>query len=165
MSIEEILTNYRVGTAFLWSESILALEPDEYPLLPKLGLCLTNYLNLVVTHIATTLIEDSRQPRWDILERQGEIAADLLAGREVSGWTGAPEIPIAESFIVAADRLVQPAPGPAPPTATGSGCSRHLPLPRQRRLDRARPPAPGRRTRSGVGVSQPNRTVQQCHSV
>ncbi len=111
MSLEEILTNYRVGTAFLWSESILALEPDEYPLLPKLGLCLTNYLNLVVTHIATTLIEDSRQPRWDILERQGEIAADLLAGREVSGWTGAPEIPIAESFIVAAVRLGQPAPG------------------------------------------------------
>jgi len=111
MSLEEILTNYRVGTAFLWSESILALEPEEYPLLPKLGLCLTNYLNLVVTHIATTLIEDSRQPRWDLLERQGEIAADLLAGREVSGWTGAPDIPIAESFIVAAVRLGHPAPG------------------------------------------------------
>ncbi|WCT05858.1 PucR family transcriptional regulator [Rhodococcus qingshengii] len=111
MSLEEILTNYRVGTAFLWSESILALEPEEYPLLPKLGLCLTNYLNLVVTHIATTLIEDSRQPRWDLLERQGEIAADLLAGRGVSGWTGAPDIPIAESFLVAAVRLGQPAPG------------------------------------------------------
>ena len=111
MSLEEILTNYRVGTAFLWSRSISVLEPDEYPLLPELGLHLTNYLNLVVTHIATALIEDSRQPRWDILERQGEIAADLLAGREISGWTGAPEIPIAESFLVAAVRLGEPAPG------------------------------------------------------
>ncbi|MFD6220077.1 PucR family transcriptional regulator [Nocardia asteroides] len=111
MSLEEILTNYRVGTAFLWSRSILPLEADEYALLPRLGLCLTNYLNLVVTHIATAVVEDSRQPRWDVLERQGEIAADLLAGREVSGWTGAPEIPIAESFLVAAVRLGEPKPG------------------------------------------------------
>ncbi|WP_067696964.1 PucR family transcriptional regulator [Nocardia jejuensis] len=110
MSLEEILTNYRVGTAFLWRRSIPALDVAEYLLLPELGLRLTNYLNLVVTHIATALVEDSRQPRWDVLERQGEIAADLLAGREVT-WNGTPEIPIAEAFLVAAVRLGEPAPG------------------------------------------------------
>ncbi|MBF6341649.1 helix-turn-helix domain-containing protein [Nocardia abscessus] len=111
MSLEEILANYRIGTAFLWNQCVPTLEPDEYPLLPQLGLRLTNYLSLVISHIATVVVEDSRHPRWDMLARQGEIAADLLAGREVTEWTDAPDIPIAQSFLVAAVRLREPAPG------------------------------------------------------
>ncbi|MBL1078283.1 helix-turn-helix domain-containing protein [Nocardia sp. 2] len=111
MSIEEILTNYRHGVAFFWSQLIPMLDRHEYALLPELGLRVTNHTGLVISHIASALVGDARQPRWDLLVRQSEIAADLLAGRDPGGWARDPEIPIADAFLVAVIRLGEPSPG------------------------------------------------------
>lgn len=111
MSLDEILSNYRVGVDFFWTQLMALLQLDEYPLIPEFGRRLNNYVNLVMSRIATACVGDARRLRWEILERQGEIAADLLAGRDVSSWTDTPDIPIADAFLVAVIRLGEPTPG------------------------------------------------------
>ncbi|QLY30497.1 PucR family transcriptional regulator [Nocardia huaxiensis] len=111
MPIEEVLANYRHGIAFFWSQLVPLLEADEYSLIPELGLRITNHAGLVISRIASALVGDARQPRWDLLVRQSEIAADLLAGRDPSGWARDSEIPIADGFFVAVIRMGDPSPG------------------------------------------------------
>lgn len=107
----EVLANYRVGATFFWAQLVPLLARDEYPVLPELGLRLTNYLSLVLARIATALVDDARQPRWEQLEQRAEIAAALLAGRAPSGWAQDSGIPIADAFLVTVLRLGDPAPG------------------------------------------------------
>ncbi|NNH74687.1 helix-turn-helix domain-containing protein [Nocardia uniformis] len=111
MPLTESLTNYRVGSGFFWSELMRLLDPGEYPVIPELGLRLTEYLSLIMSRIANALVEDARQPRWDLLERQREIADALLTGRDPSGWAHDPEVPIADAFLIAVVRLGEPTPG------------------------------------------------------
>lgn len=111
MGLTEVLTNYRVGAAFFWSQLIPLLDRDEYRVVPEVGLRLTEYMGLIMARIATALVEDARQPRWDILERQHEVADALLSGREPGGWAVDPESPLAPAFLIAVVRLGEPTPG------------------------------------------------------
>ncbi|WP_069159900.1 PucR family transcriptional regulator [Nocardia altamirensis] len=110
MPLAEVLTNYRVGIGFFWSQLMPAIDAGDHPLIPQLGLLLTNYSSLVMSRIAIALVDDARQPRWDLLE-QNEIAAALLAGRDPSEWTRDHEVTLAEAFLVAVIRLGESAPG------------------------------------------------------
>ncbi|MFB7716096.1 MULTISPECIES: PucR family transcriptional regulator [unclassified Nocardia] len=111
MSLDEVLANYRVGAAFFWAQLMPLLDVREYGVVPQVGLRLTEYLGLIMGRIAGALVEDARQPRWDLLERQREIADALLTGREPAGWAVDPESPPAPAFLVAVIRLGEPAPG------------------------------------------------------
>ncbi|MEV6562116.1 helix-turn-helix domain-containing protein [Nocardia sp. NPDC051756] len=111
MPLDEALANYRVGINFFWSQLLPTLDHDDYLLIPEISLRVTAYLSLVVSRIAGALVGAARQPSWDLLERRREIAADLLAGRDPSGWARDPELSIADAFLVAAIRLGEPTPG------------------------------------------------------
>ncbi|MET9490455.1 helix-turn-helix domain-containing protein [Nocardia sp. NPDC006630] len=111
MGLTEVLTNYRVGAAFFWSQLIPLMDRDEYGVVPEVGLRLTEYMGLIMARIATALVEDARQPRWDILERQHEVADALLSGREPGSWAVDPESPLAPAFLIAVVRLGEPTPG------------------------------------------------------
>ncbi|WP_067698253.1 PucR family transcriptional regulator [Nocardia jejuensis] len=111
MPIEEVLTNYRIGISFFWAQLIPNLGPDEFELIPDFGHRVTNYTSLVLVRITIALVEDARQPRWDMLERQSEIAADLLAGRNPEGWARDLDTPVADSFLIVVMRLGEPSPG------------------------------------------------------
>lgn len=111
MPLTEVLGNYRVGAAFYWAQLIPLLDRDDYGVVPKVGLKLTEYLGLIMARIANALVEDARQPRWDLLERQREVADALLTGRAPSVWALDPETPIAAAFFIAVVRLGEPTPG------------------------------------------------------
>ncbi|MGW4848177.1 PucR family transcriptional regulator [Nocardia brasiliensis] len=110
MPLDEVLTNYRVGVSFFWAQLMPALGADDHPFVPELGLRLTTYAGLVMSRIAIALVEDARQPRWDLLE-QNEIAAALLAGRDPGEWARELEDPLADAFLVAAVRQGDSTPG------------------------------------------------------
>ncbi|MFI1920206.1 PucR family transcriptional regulator [Nocardia sp. NPDC020380] len=111
MPLTEVLTNYRVGAGFFWAQLLPLLEWQDYDVVPKLGLRLTEYLSLIMARIAIAVAGDVRHPGWDSLERQREIADALLNGRDPSDWAHDPEHPIPAAFLVAAVRLGEPTPG------------------------------------------------------
>ncbi|MFI9510368.1 PucR family transcriptional regulator [Nocardia sp. NPDC052566] len=110
MPLEEVLANYRIGIDFFWSQVVPSLAPGDYPMLPELGARLTTYSGLVIARIAIALVEDARQPRWDLLE-QNEIAAALLAGRDPSEWVRDPGATLAQAYLVAVVRQGESPPG------------------------------------------------------
>lgn len=111
MAVTEVLNNYRVGAAFFWAQLMPLLDQSGYHIVPQVSLRLTDYLGLIMARIASALVEDARQPRWDLLERQHEIADALLSGRDPSNWTSDPETMIPASFLIAVVRLGEPSPG------------------------------------------------------
>ncbi|MGV9411565.1 PucR family transcriptional regulator [Nocardia sp. NPDC003693] len=111
MPVAEVWHNYRAGAAFFWSALVPLVEESDYRVIPQVSLRLTDYIGLVMGRIAGALVEDARQPRWDLLERQHELADALLTGRDPGSWALDPETAIPPSFLVAAVRLGDPTPG------------------------------------------------------
>ncbi|MBF6179728.1 PucR family transcriptional regulator [Nocardia otitidiscaviarum] len=114
MSVDEVLANYRIGIAFFWSQLVPLLRADEQRFISEIGQRATDYAGLMMSRIAAALVADARQPRWDVWEpweRQSEIAADLLAGRDPGRRASDREPPVADAFLVAAVRLGEPTPG------------------------------------------------------
>ncbi|MGW4844713.1 PucR family transcriptional regulator [Nocardia brasiliensis] len=112
MELTEAMTNYRLGVSFLWSQLIQKWSAEqEQPLPAALPFQLNDYLGLVTTRIAAAVVEDIRQPRWDIIERHREIADALLNGRDPVEWATGQDIAIAAAFLIAVVRLGDPSPG------------------------------------------------------
>ncbi|MEU0539512.1 helix-turn-helix domain-containing protein [Nocardia sp. NPDC005978] len=111
MPVAEVWHNYRAGTAFFWSALVPLVEDADYRLIPQVSLRLTDYIGLIMGRIAGALVEDARQPRWDLLERQHELADALLAGRDPGSWALDPETTVPPAFLIAAVRLGDPTPG------------------------------------------------------
>ncbi|MFJ4650596.1 PucR family transcriptional regulator [Nocardia sp. NPDC088792] len=111
MSVSEALGNYREGARFFWAQLVPLVEEQEPAMLQELGSRLTGYLGLITARIAEALVADVRQPHWELLEHQHEIADALLTGRSLGGWVGDPETPLADAYLVTAIRMGAAAPG------------------------------------------------------
>ncbi|WP_194815356.1 CdaR family transcriptional regulator [Nocardia sp. XZ_19_385] len=109
MPLVVVLHNYRVGIEFLFSQLIPMVE--DTGVVSDIALRVTDYLGLIMSRITVALVDEARQPRWDLLERQREVVDALLTGREPAGWAQDPETPVGEAFLVAVVRLGEPTPG------------------------------------------------------
>ncbi|MGX1778616.1 PucR family transcriptional regulator [Nocardia brasiliensis] len=108
----EMLTNYRLGVTFLWSQLIDALSPDEGALTPsELPYRLNDYLGLITTRIATAVVADAYRSHSEAVEPRQAVAAALLNGYDPFEVAHTHEIVIAERFLIAVIRLARPSPG------------------------------------------------------
>lgn len=112
MELAEAMTNYRLSVSFLWSQLMRTWWAEQQAPLPEeLPYLLNDYLGLVTTRIAAAVVEDIRQPRWDVIELHREIADALLNGRDPVEWATGQDIAIAAAFLIAVVRLGDPNPG------------------------------------------------------
>ncbi|WP_067825085.1 PucR family transcriptional regulator [Nocardia inohanensis] len=111
MPLAEALTNYRVGTSFLWSHVTAASTPAEAELKSAVALRLIEYVTLMTSRFAEACLDDARQIRYDRVERAREIAEALLTGRDPYEWAEDAALSLADAYLVAAIRLDNPQPG------------------------------------------------------
>ncbi|MEV0245179.1 helix-turn-helix domain-containing protein [Nocardia sp. NPDC050712] len=109
MPLVEVLHNYRAGIEFLFAH--LVPQVADVGVVTDIALRVTDYLGLIMSRITVALVDEARQPRWDLLERQREVVDALLTGREPAGWAQDPESPIGTAYLVAVVRLGEPTPG------------------------------------------------------
>ncbi|MEU8901070.1 helix-turn-helix domain-containing protein [Nocardia sp. NPDC048505] len=109
MPLVDVLHNYRIGIEFLFTQLIPVV--GESGTVADIALRVTDYLGLIMSRITVALVEEARQPRWDLLERQREVVDALLTGRDPAPWAQDPETPVGTAFLVAVVRLGEPAPG------------------------------------------------------